>query len=211
VVLVIAALTLVPWTIRNARVLGHFVPVSTESGFALEGTYNSLAQHRTDYPALWAPPFSELAQLVDHRDLNEAQIESGLDSMAFRFLSAHPAYLLKVAFWNTVRLFNLSGTGLETSSARYEAYPPRLAAWSVYAFWLLAALSIAGLITSAARRAPLAFWLCPVVMMLSTVMILGMTRYRVPADPFILMLAALGLQSAWRRFGERGPVPSPAG
>ncbi len=37
-------LTVVPWTIRNYETFHAFVPVSTQFGTALAGTYNSEAQ-----------------------------------------------------------------------------------------------------------------------------------------------------------------------
>src|SRR5262249_52011472 len=53
VLLVVALLTIAPWTIRNAIVLDHFVPVSTQLGSALAGTYNSNAMHDQRDPASW--------------------------------------------------------------------------------------------------------------------------------------------------------------
>jgi hypothetical protein len=50
----------------------------------------------------------------------------------------------------------------------------------------------------AARRAPPALWGCPLVIFLSTVFLEGSTRYRSPADPFIVVLAALGVLGAPR-------------
>jgi hypothetical protein len=101
--------------------------------------------------------------------------------------------VLKVAFWTTRRLFNLAGTGFERWEATYEAYPPEFAVISMYAFWALALVAVAGAFTRAARQAPWAFWCCPLLLVLSTVFVIGATRYRVPADPFFVMLAALAL------------------
>jgi hypothetical protein len=64
---------------------------------------------------------------------------------------------------------------------------------SVYAFWLLGLLALVGLTTRAARRVPWAFWACPVVLAVPSILFLGATRYRSPADPFLVMLATLGL------------------
>ena len=41
---VAAALTVAPWTIRNYDTFHAFVPVSTQFGSALAGTYNSEAK-----------------------------------------------------------------------------------------------------------------------------------------------------------------------
>jgi hypothetical protein len=205
------ALALIPWTIRNAHVLHAIVPTSTESGYALAGTYDPTAQHRQDFPAMWIPPVPELAGV--HRSspgLNEAAVSSRLVTIGVDYIEAHPSSLVKTAYWDTVRLFNLGGTAFESWAAKYEAYPRRLADLSVYAFWLLGLVAIGGAFTRAARLAPGAFWWCPAALLLSTVMLIGATRYRSPADPFFVMLAALGLRAAWERFG-RLPVPSRPG
>jgi hypothetical protein len=58
---------------------------------------------------------------------------------------------------------------------------------------------VAGAFTAAARRAPPAFWAVPGVILLSTVFLEGMTRYRLPADPFFVMAGALALSAAAER------------
>lgn len=189
-----AALTLAPWTLRNAREFHEFVPITTETGYATAGTFNSFAAHRKDFPALWAPPVTEALQVVaKHPSLNEAQLSDRLNTLALDYEKAHPAYLLKVFWWNGLRLLNLSGVRFEKWAAKYEAYPPWLAIVSVYAFWLLGLLALAALATGAARRAPPALWWFPVLIFLTTVFFLGSTRYRSPADPFLIVLVALAV------------------
>lgn len=192
--------TLVPWTIRNLVVMHSFVPVSTENGFALAGTYNAVARARRDYPALWAPPVIQLAAVAKaHPRYNEAQVSSSLTSVGLHFIEAHPGYLAVVAFWSAIRMLDLQGPGLERYASTFEAYPPWLATVSVYAFWFVAALALAGAATRMARRPPLALWLAPGVLFVVTILFSGGTRYRAPEDPFVVMLAALGLLATWRR------------
>jgi 4-amino-4-deoxy-L-arabinose transferase-like glycosyltransferase len=192
-----AAVTLVPWTVRNADTFHEFVPITTETGYATAGTYNSVSAHLPVYPALWLPPYWLAGEVVQkHPRVNEAQLSDRLNTLALRYVKAHPAYVAKVFWWNTLRLLNLTGTGFERWAARYEAYPAWLAIASVYAFWAAGLLALGGVFTAAARRAPLALWACPLVIFLSTVLLEGSTRYRSPADPFVVVLAALGALSA---------------
>jgi 4-amino-4-deoxy-L-arabinose transferase-like glycosyltransferase len=204
IVIVTTLLTLVPWTVRNAEVMHTFVPITDESGYALAGTYNSVAQDRSDYPALWTPPLQEAATLVRlARGRNEAQFGDRLTTLALHYIKAHPSSLLKTGFWNTLRLFNLTGTGFERYIEPTWGYAAGLAVASVYAFWLIGALAIAGAFTRASRRAPAAFWICPVVLLVATVFLIGSTRYRSPADPWFVILAALGTLSLWSRVASR--------
>lgn len=199
VLVLTVVLTLMPWTIRNANTFHEFVPITTETGYATAGTYSVAAAHFHKFPALWIPPWVAARQvLVRHPHLNEAQLSDRMNRLAFDYAKAHPGYVLKVLWWNSLRLLNLTGTHFESWVARFEAYPKWLAAASVYAFWALGLLALVGAFTMAARRAPPALWGCPLVIFLSTVFLEGSTRYRSPADPFIVVLAALGVLGAPR-------------
>jgi 4-amino-4-deoxy-L-arabinose transferase-like glycosyltransferase len=202
-------IALLPWTIRNTVAFHQFVPITTETGYALAGTYNDTAAHDRSRPTLWIPPIPQAeALLQEHPGFNEAQLGDRLLSQSLDYVSAHPAYPLRVAMWSALRLFNLTGPGFERWSARWEGYPPDLAVWSVWGFYIAAIFMLIGFGTAAFRRAPWALWCCPLAILLSTLLFAGLTRYRSPADPWIVILAALGLAAAWRQ--RPGPrVPSP--
>jgi 4-amino-4-deoxy-L-arabinose transferase-like glycosyltransferase len=189
-------LTLVPWTVRDYHVFHQFVPITTEAGYGLAGAYNPAVQARTDYPALWQFPTEDVHNVwARYPKANEAEVSAHLTDVALDYIAAHPSSVLKTAYWNVLRLLNLTGPGIERGFAGGEGYSPTLAQDSVYAFWVVLALAIAGAFTRAARLAPKALWGCPIVVMLTTVVLLGLTRYRSPADPFFVLLAALGLSS----------------
>jgi 4-amino-4-deoxy-L-arabinose transferase-like glycosyltransferase len=210
VVLAASLVVILPWAIRNTVEFHEFVPISTETGYALAGTYNAVAQYDHQYPALWTPPGIEIDQfLATHPRANEAQIGDSLVTFSRRYIAAHPSYPLVVAYWSAVRLLNLAGPGYERFSAEFAGYPPTLAYWSVFAFWILAVLALLGMAIGGVRRAPWALWACPLLIVLSTLPFAGLTRYRAPADPFFVILAALALLALWRRRQGRR-VPSPA-
>ncbi len=96
------AAMLAPWTVRNYLQFHTFVPITTQSGFALAGTYNSYAAHRTDYPALWIPPVLDTErELTRHPGIDEADLSARLDGDGVNYIEAHPASPLKVAYWST--------------------------------------------------------------------------------------------------------------
>jgi hypothetical protein len=193
-------LTLVPWLVRDADVMHTFVPITDESGYAVIGTYNTYAQHRTDYPALYTPPVQEAREferLV--RGRNEAEFSARLESLAIDYIEDHPGSVLKTGFWTTLRLFDLTGAGFERAIEPTWGFPGWLAVVSVYSFWLVGALAIGGAMMRAARRAPWAFWLCPIALLATTVFVIGATRYRAPVDPWIVLLAALAVCSGAER------------
>jgi 4-amino-4-deoxy-L-arabinose transferase-like glycosyltransferase len=188
-----AALVVAPWTIRNAIELDAFVPVTTQDGYTLVGTYN--ATSRSDGGA-WRVGSADprIAALVEsNRGLDEVALNAKLRSEARRFALDHRGYTLEVAGRNTLRLFNLGGDRYErivaTGDYGLGAGWARLMTYGLFPFL---ALALAGLVTGAARAAPSWFWAVP-VLMLATVMVLATNRMRAPIDPFIVMLAALGL------------------
>ena len=99
--LVVAALlTITPWTIRNARELHHFVPISTQFGSALAGTYNDAARGDTQNPAAWqgirhVPDYAYLFRRVG--ETNEAVLEAELRAASLHYIREHPTYVAKVA------------------------------------------------------------------------------------------------------------------
>jgi 4-amino-4-deoxy-L-arabinose transferase-like glycosyltransferase len=200
VLLAAAIVTVLPWTIRNAIEFHRFVPLTTEGGYALAGTYNGATQSRRGFEAVWYPPLEQMRTLfAANPRMNEAEASSRLASNGLHYIEHHPGSLAKTGYLSAERLFNLEGPVLEEVFAYGEAYPVRLAQYSVYGFWLLGALALAGALTPAARRAPRWLWACPALILLSTLLFEGLTRYRAPADPFFVLLAALALVAVPRK------------
>jgi 4-amino-4-deoxy-L-arabinose transferase-like glycosyltransferase len=197
VLLVAALLTVAPWTIRNAIVMHHFVPVSTQFGSALAGTYNSNAMHDRRDPASWrslkrVDDYQPLFRQV--KTLNEAVLEQKLRSASKEFIKRHPGYVLTVAYWTTRRMLDLAGIHWSVHTASTVSINRGWAIAGVICFWAFALLAIFGAFTQRARAAPLWLWAVPVLMYLGVVFLVVETpRYRTAIDPFIIMLAALAL------------------
>jgi 4-amino-4-deoxy-L-arabinose transferase-like glycosyltransferase len=209
----IALLTLVPWTIRNARELHAFVPISTQFGSALAGTYNDSARGDTQNPAAWqgirhVPDYAHLFNRVG--ETNEAVLERELRSASLRYIREHPTYVAKVAWWNTRRMLDLASLRRSRATAATITINHFWADRGILCFWIFAALAIAGAFTAMARRAPLWVWAMPILMFLSVVFLVVETpRYRTPIDPFLVLLATAALVTAARRvLAQRSIGPS---
>jgi 4-amino-4-deoxy-L-arabinose transferase-like glycosyltransferase len=198
----VALATVAPWTIRNAVVLHHFVPVSTQLGSALAGTYNSDAMHDRRDPASWR----SLKRVRDYqpifrkiRTTNEAVLEKELRTASEHFIREHPAYVLTVAYWATRRMLDLAGIHWSVHTASTISVGRPWAIAGVVCFWVFAALAILGAFTQRARAAPPWFWAVPLLMYLGVVFLVVETpRYRTAIDPFIVLLAALALTRSRR-------------
>jgi hypothetical protein len=195
---------LLPWTIRNAEQFHQFVPVTTETGYALAGVYNPLAQSNPKYPALWGIPVPQMVTYFRERPAaNEAQVSDHLTSNALDYIGQHPGSILRTAFWSVARALNFTGTGIEEFLAPYQGWTNGMAAASVYAFWILLAVAAAAAVAGAWRMLPWQLWTWPLVIVLSCVIFAGDTRYRSPSDPFFILLAAAGVSLAVDRWRSR--------
>jgi 4-amino-4-deoxy-L-arabinose transferase-like glycosyltransferase len=208
---VLALLTISPWTIRNAVTFHRFIPVSTQLGSALAGTYNDQARLDKENPASWRalfhiPEYQGLTARV--RGISEPDFEDILRSRSKAYIREHPAYVATVAEWTTRRMFELGGLDWSRHTASTISVTPGWAMAGVYCFWAFTLLAIAGAFTKLARRTPLFVWMVPVLLYLSVVFLVVETpRYRTGIDPFIVMLAALALRRALPGAADREPPP----
>jgi 4-amino-4-deoxy-L-arabinose transferase-like glycosyltransferase len=207
-VLVVTALgTVAPWTIRNAVVLDGFVPVSTQLGTALAGTYNDVARTDREHPASWrslrrVPDYQELVRRW--RQIPEPVLEGKLRAAALRYATHHPAYVAEVAFWNTVRMLDLAGMSWSRHTASTISVGAGWADAGVVCFWIFTALAVAGAVTSRGRRTPGHVAAVPALLLLSVVFLVFETpRYRTGIDPFVVMLASVALLAGWDASASR--------
>jgi len=210
VLIVVTALTIMPWTIRNANAQHAFVPVTTELGPTLSGTYNDRSA-RERY--IWnIGGFPNYRAIKNNKKLTGAQVDSQLTSAVISYIGQHPVALPEAMFWNTMRLLDLQGRRVSRMTAHTDVFAtPGIADIAVVSFWVLGCLAILGCFTRAARRVPRVLWIVPLVLWLSIAPVTtGTPRFRAALEPFVILLAALGIQAvvaklARRRSPDRNP------
>ncbi|MBV9818090.1 MAG: glycosyltransferase family 39 protein [Solirubrobacterales bacterium] len=198
VVVAVATLTVAPWTLRNWLVLHAFVPVSTEIGYTLAGTYNAASRAETHWPAVWkeaehgaSPEYGQILFTADIDHWNEVTYGDALQRQAITEIRQHPFYVLKVLAFNAIRMFHLGELDFAVDNLR-DTDIPEVPAWlEILGFYPIGLLALAGLALGPVRRAPLWMWLVP-VFLCSTLLVTGFIRFRSAVDPFLVMLAALG-------------------
>lgn len=199
-----AALAVLPWTIRNAVEMHHFVPVSDETGITLRGTYNpNSAASSVPYKwrFFWLIPADQDLRNTAGR-YTEVQLGAKLESRALDYIRAHPTAPLDVAFHNTLRMFELEGSYAWRASAFAIDLHTGIAELGVGAFWILCIVALLGIPTRCARGAPRWIWWVPVLYWLSITFVNVETpRFREPIDPFLLLLAGCALEAGLRRIG----------
>lgn len=180
------ALTLVPWTIRNAAVFDRFLPTGTQSGYTMAGQWNGPASTPGPQRAEWRLPRS-VGAFADVTG-DEAEIDAELRSRALRFARENPGAVVAALVINLQRTFGVhpGHTSLDGIAYTEMAVPEDrwwVLRWSTYALALLALLGLS-------RHR---LWLYPALLLAGYVVWLGTPRYRVPLDPFLAVLAATAL------------------
>ena len=222
----LTALTILPWTIRNAVELHSFIPVSDETGITLVGTYNPLSANNHQVPYKWrlyAKLPQDRALVRQERHLTEPELGDKLQSQAFSYIGDHPFAPLSVAFHNTLRMFELEGSFAWRASASAQGIQLSTAQVGVIGFWILCALALAGAATRLVRKAPLWVWSVPILLMITVVLVnMETPRFREPIDAFLILPASCALatlvarlrgqssDSAGTPVGRDGETPVPA-
>jgi 4-amino-4-deoxy-L-arabinose transferase-like glycosyltransferase len=213
------ALTILPWTIRNAEVMHRFIPVSDETGITLVGTYNPASAANPTAPYKWRLFFGipgERPLIRQANQLTEPELGDKLRHQALHYISEHPFAPVSVAYDNTLRLLELGGTFAWKATAASISLPLGVARDGVIGFWIVGLLALAGAFSRPVRAAPKWVWAVPALLALSVVLVnVESPRFRAPIDPFLILLAAAGLSAAatriGARLGDRAPVRGEAG
>ena len=227
------AATILPWTARNYRVYHRPILVSSGFGTKLWEGNNPLAYGDADdrdlrpYGDVWRKRLAHLpageqralvAAYAPVLDAIESRIEAGEDPfvvtdsillpIAVRHMREHPGRTVELFVRKLVTLYSAFSKTL-TQNHDTSRRNKLLAA---LAFYPLLALATAGAVVGVRRRARVGVVLVLLGAISGAYALLDTcTRFRLPLDPFLAVLAALPLAAAWQRMvGRRRPAPGPA-
>jgi 4-amino-4-deoxy-L-arabinose transferase-like glycosyltransferase len=216
-----AIATITPWVIRDAVEFGRLVPVTTSGGIAAAGAYNEASRRDPAAPGAWRDPQAivRFQPLFTTPGIDEASVDVVLRKAAHDFAWEHPAYVAEATAWNLLRLFEIAGGSVvdrhgvainDRGIGSADPLAERIGLALVCAFAAIGAFTLLGPWADGGRglprapRGPLFLWLVPILMLVVTLPLAGLPRYRLPLDPFLLILAAVGLLALWdRRPGVR--------
>ena len=203
-------LVLTPWTLRNARSFEVLVPLST-NGNELFVYANCDPAYSGKFIGFWSFACQEdlRAQGIDATG-DEAQKSLFWRSKGFDYASEHISELPKVVAARVGRQWELFRPWQNTEFAPIEGRNKNAARAGLLMYYVLAASSIYGAILIRRRRAgllPLGALFINVT--LTAIYAYGTTRFRVPAEPALCVLAAVGgyplLQRLRARYAPRSP------
>lgn len=193
--LMIAGAMILPWTIRNWIVYETFLPLNSNSGYAL------FASTHPRLGADWRNEDIVVPVPEEYAGLNEAQLNQALSDEAIDFVLADPGRYLLLTLDKSLEYFKFwpSPTSHPLSNLV-----------RVFSFGLYLPFMVAGLILSFSRwRAYLPLYLFYLIHTGLHLLSWPAPRYRLTPDAVVMPLAALALVSLWD-WGRRRQRPSPA-
>ncbi len=194
-VVVASALTIAPWVVYNLARFSEPVLLSTNDGTTLLGA-NCDQTYYEDIGG-W-----DIRCLDASEEGVDASVRSRQRrSVAVDYARDHASRLPVVVAARLGRIVDVYGLRNLVALDRGE----EKAAWAVWAgivmWWLLAAAAVAGWVVLGRRRVVARWWLVvPVAsVLITTILFYGAHRIRAPAEPVVVLLAAVALVALWER------------
>jgi 4-amino-4-deoxy-L-arabinose transferase-like glycosyltransferase len=193
------AAVVVPWTVRNQQTFHKFVPVSNNLGTALAGancrlTYagSSLGSWRSTFGAGDASAGLCFTGFNGSQPgFNEATAAADARHRGITYARNHVGDLPKVALARIGRTFGVYRPGQQIQLEALEGRPLGWERAGTWFEWALYPLAIAGAVILVRRRAPVWPLAAAVISVLaSTLVTYGNQRFRIGAEPAILVAAA---------------------
>jgi hypothetical protein len=214
---VLMAAVVVPWTIRNQQTFHAFVPVSNNVGTALAGANCGLTYSGTSLGS-WRSTFAvgdaSAGQCFtgfngSQPGFDEARAAADARHRGLTYAQDHAGDLPKVVLARLGRTF---GVFRPEQQIRLEALEGRPIGWEragTWLEWVLYPFAIAGAVLLVRRRAPVWPLAAAVLSVLaSTVVTYGNQRFRIGAEPAIIVAAATAAVALFGRLRSPGTDPA---
>lgn len=181
---VAAVVVVAPWTLRNARAYGRFVPVASEGGVTFWTGNHPLARGEGDMAANPDIKRADIEFRAAHPDRTGEELEPLYYRDAVAYIAEHPgwwlALLAKKAFYTFVPI----GPSYTLHSSRYLLA-------SVVPYLLLAPLALFGLPGLLRRRTATPLLLLALSVVMTSLIFFPQERFRIPVlDPTVIVLAS---------------------
>ena len=192
---VVALATVAPWVIWNQTRFDDSVTLSTNDGLTLLGANCDETYYGNELGG-WSFACS---LSVEGGPNDDASVVSGLRrDAAFSYVRHHVGRTPLVAAARLARQWEVGWVGSQASISDEEGRPPWLVLFGTLQWWLLGAVAVVGLAHSDRRRRWLLL-LLPIQVTIVAALIEPQWRLRAPAEPAIIVAAAIGLLALYER------------
>ena len=187
--IVVTALVMLPWIVRNYGIFGRFIPTTLQVG---ESLYEANSPYADGGPAM---DRIDWVKERGGRPMGEYENNQFFKNAALQYIREHPGRFCALAVEKFERFWN--------PLPNYGPYRRPLGlAVSICAFVPIILLACVGILRRNREVASLLLLLSPVAYFtLLHMVFVGSVRYRTPVMPFVILLAASGAEAvrAWRR------------
>jgi 4-amino-4-deoxy-L-arabinose transferase-like glycosyltransferase len=211
------AATLVPvvvavgaWEIRNAVHFHTFVPIAVNS-WSVVGGANCAKAYDGARVGTWYVECLDYEGALREHDRSEIDINRHLASVGWRYERDHLGRLPVVVAGRLGLTFGLYQPIRELNTEAF--FEGRNANWAKVGFWVYAALVVFGVVGAVAlggdedRRWSRRILVAPLVLVVfSTIIGYGNQRFRMPFEPSLVVLAAVGAVAVWDRARRSRPL-----
>jgi 4-amino-4-deoxy-L-arabinose transferase-like glycosyltransferase len=182
---------LTPWTIRNYRLFRSFVPVATQEGLTLYASYwPPVKSGRLIWgtlPGMEDPNVAAAAQTG-----SEVAASKYLEHVTVQRLRANPSYFFRLIPSKMISLL----VPLDWEVLTHPVGTTRKINFG-YVLILFPALFGFFSLCRKSRANQWLLWIVPILVLTQTILFYGSPRFRLPAEPIAILLAAVGLVAAW--------------
>ena len=201
----VAAATVLPWTIRNYAVADDFIPISMQDAAAY-GTFNDEAKNDERFPWAWRPTNARDADLFDpSRQLPDGEWRRRTQDRAYDYMKEHPSSVIEAFSWNGLtRTWDVRRPSNALVEPNFEGRVRWIAAIGLYMWWILLAAALVALWRLRDRKGivlPLLAAAAAASVVFTTV---AASRYRLPLEPPLMLLALTVLLPLWDSLVGRG-------
>ena len=184
-------IVLTPWTVRNYRVFHRFVPVATQEGLTLYGSYWPPVKNGK---FIWGtlPGIEDPVIATANKSPDEAAASKYLQRTTVERLRDQPTYFFRVIPSKMISLL----VPLDWEILTHPIGTGRKVNWG-YILMTLPALFGFILLWRNPRSNQWLLWVLPILVLVQTIVFYGSPRFRLPAEPIAILCASVGLAHAW--------------
>ena len=192
-IVAIMLLLVAPYFVRNAKIEGRFVGISTTGGMTFYGAHNEIVFNDPEFDGFWVniQRFGEQAPLIDEK-IKEADNSDRLFRLGFEAIRKNPGKMPMHLLHKLRNFWLIHVYYYETGGI--SAKIPQLVYLALLPFFVI------GLIVNyRSPRKTVFFYLMFAMLTLTTFVFYGNARFRAPVEPMIITLASGGIVYAARK------------
>jgi 4-amino-4-deoxy-L-arabinose transferase-like glycosyltransferase len=194
----IFALGMAPWTLRNYRAFGKFIPTRSNFGYELWIGNNPAA---SDWKSFSSQPTWDQSEAAEYAHLGEISYVQAKGHESLVFIRSHPAKMVESTFGRAMSYW-LSAS--DRPGETWSGDPPYVKALLLMNAGMVL-LCLLGIVVAGQKRNRLAAPYLFVLLFYPAIFCVThpLVRYRFPMEPIVVILAAYGLVSTFSLFAKR--------